>query len=102
MDKNIFKIGDLIENIFKKYGIDKKIKEAQAISLWSDVVGKKLSEHSYPSGVKDGTLYIICDNSVWMHELYLLRGKIVNRLNEKLGTKVISKIRLKLDDTKRK
>jgi predicted nucleic acid-binding Zn ribbon protein len=85
-------IGTLIENLLKNSGLEKQVKETQAMNFWRDVAGKEISNYTEPVKVADGTLFIKVSNPSWRNELILLKPGIKKKLNRKIGTTVIKDI----------
>ena len=86
-------VGDLLEGL----GLDKRLREFRAVEAWEEAVGKTVSEHATPTGIREGVLFVEVDSSVWMQELSLLRESIVERLNAALGAPLVRRIVLSLE-----
>jgi predicted nucleic acid-binding Zn ribbon protein len=95
MSNSFEQIGRIIENILKNAGLDKKVKETQAINFWKEVAGKEISKYSEPIKVEDGTLFIKVSSPSWRNELIMLKPKIKEKLNRKLGSFIIKDILFK-------
>jgi len=67
----------------------------RALALWQEVVGDTLAQASTAETVRGGVLFVRARSGVWAHELTLLRGEILQRLNSRLGGAVISDIHFK-------
>jgi hypothetical protein len=89
-------IGEVLDRVFKKFGLDKKIKEERALRLWKEVVGEKINEHTYPFSVKKGILFVKVDNSGWLSQLTYLKEKIISEINRSEERKVIKDIYFRL------
>jgi len=89
-------IGEVLDRVFEKFGLDKKIKEERALGLWREVVGKKISEHTHPFSIKKGTLFVRVDNSGWLAQLTYLKEKIISEINRREGREIIKDIYFRL------
>lgn len=85
-------IGSILRNYFKDLGIEKPLKRYQAIDIWSEVVGMKLSEVTKPQRVTKGTMFVKVKNDTWRYEIEFHKQEIVHKLNQKLGDEVINDI----------
>lgn len=85
-------IGKIIEKILKNYGIEKKVKENQVINIWDEIVGRKISSITKPMRVADGKLFVQVCNSSWRSELFLLKPKILKKIQKEIGKGIIQEI----------
>ena len=89
---NFEKIGKTIEKILINHGLDKKVKESDIINFWSEATGKKISEMTTPLKVLDGKLFIKVANPSWRSELMLVRPKIIEKINSRIGSQILKEI----------
>jgi predicted nucleic acid-binding Zn ribbon protein len=54
-------------------------------SAWPPVAGAALAAAATPVSERDGVVTVACESGVWAHELELLGGDLLGRLNEHLG-----------------
>jgi len=104
MKQNSFpsSVGEVLERLFNKLSLDKKLKEVNALKLWEEVTGEKISQHSLPLFVRKGNLFVRVDNSGWLTQLTYLKHKIISELNERLGGESIKNIYFRLGEVKKK
>ena len=76
-----------------KTGLDKGVKQQQAVSLWPTAVGKKIAENTTVQDVKHGILLVHAESPVWAQELQFKKKEILSNLNSSLGKKTIKDIR---------
>ena len=82
-----------IKNLIKDLGIQNKINENLAIAYWNVVVGKKISVISQAEKIETNILFVKVTNSVWRNELLYHKNNIIEKLNNKIGTRVVKDIR---------
>lgn len=104
MKRNSFpsSVGEVLERLFNKLSIDKKLKEVNALKLWEEVTGEKISRHSLPLFVRKGNLFVRVDSSGWLTQLTYLKREIISELNERLGEESIKNIYFRLGEVKKK
>ncbi|RLE07628.1 DUF721 domain-containing protein [Candidatus Aerophobetes bacterium] len=90
------RIGEVLDRVFEKLGVDKKIKEEKALRLWKEVVGERINKHTHPFSVKKGILFVKVDNSGWLAQLTYLKEGIISKINQREGKKVIKDIYFRL------
>lgn len=75
-----------------KAGLAKGVAQNTAIYVWSDVVGKKVSENTQPESVEHGTLTVRTTTPAWRQELLFQKQDIIIKLNKRIGKKAIKDI----------
>jgi predicted nucleic acid-binding Zn ribbon protein len=93
--RTISGLGSIIDGALRQNALAEGLRPHRALALWSDVVGDTLAQASTAETVRGGVLFVRARSGVWAHELTLLRGEILQRLNSKLGGSVISDIHFK-------
>ena len=76
-----------------KTGLDKGVKQQQAVSLWPTAVGKKIAEKTTVQDVKHGVLVVRVDSPIWAQELQFQKKEVLFKINKTLGKKTIKDIR---------
>lgn len=90
-------VGSLVERLLHSLGLDHRLREHQAITVWEDVVGEAIAQHARPVEIRNGVLFVEVDSSVWMQELGLLRESIAARLNAHLGAALVGRVVLTVE-----
>ena len=88
---NTVSIAQIVSELFGEYKIDAKINETRIIAAWPEVLGP-LSHPTDELYIKNKVLFAKLSSSVIRNELYMMRSTLVQRLNEKVGKKVITDI----------
>lgn len=82
-------LNEIINKLIKNLNIEDQILENQAIFYWSTVVGLHVAKNTKPERVKDGILFVKVKNDVWRNELLFYKKDFIEKLNKKLGKKII-------------
>ncbi len=85
-------LSSVLGNLLKKRGWERKIKEFQALSNWSKIVGPKVAENSKPVRIEGKKLFVKVENSVWKNELIFMEKEIKNKLNQSVHSEVVKDI----------
>lgn len=64
--------------------------------VWSRVAGETVSSVSRPERVSDGCLFVIVKDSVWLAQLNLLKGEIIDSINKELGKDAVKDIKFRV------
>ena len=84
-----------IQNFLKKSGLNSGVEQQEALKIWGETVGNKISKNTEPMSVKNGILVIKTTNPVWKQELQIQKTEIIKKLNDKLKKNIIKEIRFK-------
>lgn len=67
-----------------------------ARAAWPSAVGKRIASHSTATTLVRGRLVVEVEDYVWYKQLFGLRTDILKRLDEVLGSKVVTEIEFRL------
>jgi predicted nucleic acid-binding Zn ribbon protein len=86
---------DALKRVLGSLGLEKRLKEADAISLWPDVVGERIAKVTSVLGFENGVLRVGVRDPIWRQELSMMVAEIKQKLNERLGSKIVEEIRFR-------
>lgn len=86
---------DALRRTLDALGLRKQIREAGAAQVWAEVVGERIDRVTRVVAVRDGVIYLSVESPTWSQELSLMKPEIIDKLNERLGEKVITDIRFR-------
>lgn len=86
-------IREALEGGLRQIGMVRKVRRAQAVDVWPEVVGRTAANVSTAISCKDGVLFVAVKNSMWANELSLLKTEIIRKLNRRLGRGTIIDVR---------
>ena len=86
-------IKTVLNTFLFKTGLEKGVKQQQALILWPTAVGKQIADNTTAQDVKHGTLIVLAKSPAWAQELQLKKKEILSTLNSGLGKKTIKDIR---------
>lgn len=85
--------GDLIPRVLSEIRIDRRRSEAEVVKVWNQLMDPNITAHAQPTGLRNRTLFISVDSSVWLSELVRYRQKeILERLRASFGPGVIGRL----------
>lgn len=82
-----------IDSMLKKFGIDNAIAQNKALNIWDEIVGDKVAKNAQPDRVEHGVIIVKVSSPTWRQELHFQKKEIIEKLNNKIGKKVIRDIR---------
>lgn len=87
-------ISDLLGKAIQKLGLNSRIKEAEIIGAWRELVGDFLAEHSEPQQLIRATLYVRVIQPTIRYELdRVWKSQVISKLQERFGAKVIRDVK---------
>ena len=89
-------LASLLPDLFRQYGTDGPWLEQVAAALWKEIVGDHLARRTRPVEISRSRLVVLVPSSSWKRQLRALRGEIVSRLNQALGTD-ITRVAFRID-----
>ncbi|MBE0478435.1 DUF721 domain-containing protein [Candidatus Aerophobetes bacterium] len=86
------RVGEILQDLVCRFGMDNKIKQLNILKLWPEVVGETLSKHSQAVSISKGNLFVKVDNSAWLSEFSHFKEKIILKFNERHGEQIVKNI----------
>ena len=74
-------------------GVEKALKQESAVFLWGEIVGQTVSSVTRVKKVDKGVLTVKTESSTWRQELHMQKKEIIDKINNKIGSKTIKEIR---------
>jgi hypothetical protein len=81
----ILPMQELVKRIVDFYKLGGDFRQEQLFADWSSLVGDKVGARTRPDTIIDRILIVEVATSAWLHELRLIRPKIVSDLLDRLG-----------------
>lgn len=92
-------IGEVVEALLKKLGLERRFKESQISFQWRNWVGNSIAAHAKPYRVVNQKLVVYVDNSVWLSELSRhYKTWILKRIQTSLGAGIVKEIIFKVGE----
>ncbi|MGN6265736.1 MAG: DUF721 domain-containing protein [Ginsengibacter sp.] len=88
-------IGDALKEFLKKSRLKSGMQAMQVKDAWEKIMGKTISNYTDKIEIINSTLFIYTSVAPLKHELTYQKSKIIERVNEELGEKVISEVVVK-------
>jgi hypothetical protein len=87
---------DLMAGLLSRLGGTGRALEFRVFAAYADAAGDVLRARTAPDSFREGTLFIRVPSSSLAHELTLLRGALLARLEASLGPGVVTAIRTRV------
>ncbi len=83
---------EAIEQMLQVYKLKRRFDETSLIAWWPELMGKAVANRTKQLYIRDRKLFIRLESSVVKSELLMIRSQILDKLNEKAGSKVLDEI----------
>lgn len=88
-------IGDALKDFLKKSRLKSGVQAMQVEEAWEKIMGKTIANYTDKIEIRNATLFISTSVAPLKNELLYQKEKIIQRVNEALGEKVISEVVVK-------
>ena len=88
-------IGDAIKEFLKKSKLKGSIQALQIEEAWEKIMGKTIAKYTDKIEIINSTLFIWSTVAPLKNELLYQKAKIIERVNEALGEKIIKDVIIK-------
>ncbi len=83
----------ILPKVLGELRIDRRQSEAEVVKVWNQLLDPNIVAHAQPTGLRNGTLFVTVDSSVWLSEIVRYRRKeILDRLQHSFGRDLVTKI----------
>jgi len=88
-------IGDALKEFIKKSKLKNGVQALQVKDAWEKIMGKTIANYTDKIEIINSTLFIYTNVAPLKNELIYQKAKIIERVNEALGEKVIKEVVIK-------
>lgn len=86
------KIGEIIDKMFKAYGMSDKMKEMEIVNGWEELMGKAVANRTDKVFISNKVLHLKLNSSVMRDELSYGKQVIIERVNQRAGEEMINDV----------
>ncbi len=96
------KVGTVVENVLRSYNLWQGYQQYLLVESWDDIVGSELAEVTRAESMSRGVLRVSVKDSVWAYHLSMLKPRLIKKLNECAGGKIVKDIFFKIEAFEKK
>lgn len=85
-------IKEAIEQMLQVYKLRRRFDETALIAAWPELMGKSVANRTKQVFIRERKLFVRLESSVLKNELMMIRSQILDKLNERAGSKVLDEI----------
>jgi hypothetical protein len=90
-----YSVGDAIKQFLNQSRIKGSIQALQIEEIWEEIMGKTIAKYTDKIQIHGQSLYINTSMAPLKQELLYQKDKIIQRVNEALGEKIIKEVVIK-------
>lgn len=87
--------GSVVTSIVAQHDWAGQLAVHSVTGRWADIVGATIADHTRVETFSDGVLTVRSDATTWATQLRLLTPQLMNRLDEEVGSGVVTRIEVK-------
>jgi len=87
-----YSLGDAIQQFLKKSRLKGSVQALQITDVWEQIMGKTVAKYTESIKIYGDKLYVTTSMAPLKQELMFQKEKIIERVNEALGEKVIKEV----------
>ena len=85
--------GDVMPKVLTGLRLERRQAETEILKVWRHQLDPNIAAHAQPTGLRNGTLFVAVDSSVWLDEIVRYRRReILERLQNSFGRDLIARI----------
>ena len=92
--REVKSINDILQQFLRKEGLETPLQQKRLIDAWDNVVGPMVARYTQEKFIKNQILFVKITNPALRQDLSMMRQQLTRRLNELVGSSVISDVRV--------
>lgn len=90
---NTVTFGDAFKKFLKDEHLEQRFNERKVISMWKELMGDMIANRTLKLFIKDKILFVTLSSAPLKQELTGARQKVIEVINNKVGSEVIKDVR---------
>lgn len=92
--REVKSINDILQQFLRKEGLETPLQQKRLIDAWDSVAGPMVARYTQEKFIKNQILFVKITNPALRQDLSMMRQQLTRRLNEIVGSSVISDVRV--------
>ena len=92
--KDVQSLSDILQRFLREEGLETPLLQRRVIDAWEQVTGHTVATYTREKFIKNQVLWVKIINPALRQDLSMMRSQLTRRLNEAVGTSVISDVRV--------
>jgi predicted nucleic acid-binding Zn ribbon protein len=91
-----FALKKVVQRVLREYNFTEDIDAYRVFSVWKDIVGEKMADHTKPVRINERVLYVEVDDPLWLTQLKYMKVDILNKIDMRIKKGVLKDVRFYL------
>lgn len=87
-------LSEVLGKVLRDGGLELPLLQKRVVDAWDEIVGPNVGQYTQEKSIRNQTLFVKISNPALRQDLSMMRTQLVKRLNEHVGSFVISEIRI--------
>ena len=92
--RDVLPLDEVLKKLLREEGLEMPLLQMRLVDAWEVVTGNVVSRYTAEKYIRNQTLFVKITNPALRQDLSMMRTQLVKRLNEQVGSFVISDIRI--------
>ena len=92
--RDVLPLDEVLRKFLREEGLEVPLQQKRLIDAWEVVTGNMVSRYTAEKFIRNQTLFVKITNPALRQDLSMMRTQLVKRLNEQVGSFVISDIKI--------
>ncbi len=92
--RDVLPLDEVLKKLLREEGLEMPLLQKRLVDAWEVVTGNVVSRYTAEKYIRNQTLFVKITNPALRQDLSMMRTQLVKRLNEHVGSFVISDIRI--------
>ena len=91
--RNIVPLSEVLQRFLRDNGLETPLQQKRLIDSWEKIAGKAVARYTQEKFIRNQTLFVKISNPALRADLSMMREELMNRLNQEVGSRLITEIR---------
>lgn len=92
--KDVQPLGEILQQFLRQEGLETPLLQRRVVDAWEQVVGPVAARYTHEKFIKNQVLFVKISSPALRQNLSMMRTQLARRLNEAVGSSVISDVRV--------
>lgn len=92
--RDVLPLDEVLRKFLREEGLEVPLQQKRLIDAWEVVTGNIVSRYTAEKFIRNQTLFVKITNPALRQDLSMMRTQLVKRLNEHVGSFIISDIKI--------
>ena len=91
--RDVVPLSQVLQRFLRDNGLETPLQQKRLIDSWEKVAGKAVARYTQEKFIRNQTLFVKISQPALRADLSMMREDLINRINQEVGTRLITEIR---------